>query len=308
MPVDRADCYREGIRLITDEEDKATYSITDVVHPGFSFNGIQRPMNAVGEYFLQVCNKYHLDWHANHAKTGIRDFLEPPRPIIRKPLNLRHEYNTSESKLTLEFALERGSYANVAISELMKQLRCAGSEDILLLPAPESLWNMGNRDPGYVTSMQDIYGDFEDGLGFVTDQHEVPLVGEGRLWDYEGPLFLPASEDPAKKAYRWGERHLLRNMARRARDEEAMKMRLFEKPLARTLKDGEVDQYAGHTVPMSPNSKAKRVFFNVLRRQRRFPRAPKTVLRVRRGAEVSNRNSLQVPFKTINRNTWNVTW
>ncbi|ESL05696.1 tRNA pseudouridine synthase [Trypanosoma rangeli SC58] len=86
MPVDRADCYREGIRLITDEEDKATYSITDVVHPGFSFNGIQRPMNAVGEYFLQVCNKYHLDWHANHAKTGIRDFLEPPRPIIRKPL------------------------------------------------------------------------------------------------------------------------------------------------------------------------------------------------------------------------------
>ncbi|RNF27501.1 putative tRNA pseudouridine synthase [Trypanosoma conorhini] len=308
LPVDRADCYRDGIRFITDEADKANYTVADVMHPGFSFNGIQRPMNAVGEYYLQVCDKYHLDWHANHTKTGIRDFLEPPRSIIRKPLNLRHEYNKAESTLTLEFALERGSYANVAISELMKLLRCAGSEEILLLPAPASLWDLGNRDPGYVTSMQDIYSGFEDGLGFVADQHEVPLVGEGKLWDYEGPLFLPESEDPVKKAYRWGEQHLLRNMARRARDEEAMKTRLFEKPLARTLKDGEVEQYAGHTVPMSPNSKAKRVFFNVLRRQRRFPCAPKTVPRVKRGAEVHSRDSLQVPFKTINRNTWNVTW
>ncbi|RNF18666.1 putative tRNA pseudouridine synthase [Trypanosoma cruzi] len=308
LPVDRTDCYREGIRFIADEEEKLAYTITDVMHPGFSFNGIQRPMNTVGEYYLQVCGKYHLDWHAHHAQTGIHDFLEPPRPIIRKPINLRHEFNIAESKLTLEFVLERGSYANVAISELMKLLRCAGSESILLLPAPEGIWDIGSRDPGYVKSMQDIYSGFEDGLGFVTDKHDLPLVGEGKVWDHDGPLFLPDSADPVKKAYRWGEQHLLRNMERRERDEEAMKMRLFEKPLARTLKDGEVAQYAGHTVPMLPNSKAKRVFFTVLRRQQRFPCAPKTVPRIRRGAEVRNRTPVNVPFKTINRNTWNVTW
>ncbi|EKF38460.1 tRNA pseudouridine synthase, putative [Trypanosoma cruzi marinkellei] len=308
LPVDRTDCYREGIRVIADEEEKSAYTITDVMHPGFSFNAIRRPMNTVGEYYLQVCGKYHLDWHAHHAQTGIYDFLEPPRPIIRKPINLRHEYNKAESTLTLEFVLERGSYANVAISELMKLLRCAGSESILLLPAPEGMWDIGSRDPGYVKSMQDIYSGFEDGLGFVTDEHDLPLVGEGKVWDHDGPLFLPDSADPVKKAYRWGEQHLLRNIERRERDEEAMKMRLFEKPLAKTLKDGEVAQYAGHTVPMLPNSKAKRVFFKVLRRQRRFPCAPKTVPRIRRGAEVRNRTPVNVPFKTINRNTWNVTW
>ncbi|KEG15340.1 tRNA pseudouridine synthase [Trypanosoma grayi] len=308
-PEDRKDWYREGIRFIADDAEKDMHSITDVVHVGFSFNGIQRPRNATGEYYLQVCEKYRLDWYAQHTRVGIRDFLEPPRPIIRKPLNLSYDYNKAESKLTLEFALERGCYANVAITELMKQLRCAGSDDILTLPAPDAMWDLGDRDPGYVTTLQDIYSGFQDGLGFVTDEHEVPLVGEGKVWDcHNGPLFLPESADPVRKAYRWGERHLLRNMARRARDEEMMKRRLFEKPLAGTLKDGEVSQYAGHTVPMSPNTRAKKIFFKVLRRQRRFPGAPKAAPRLKRGAQIQKRTAVQAPFKTIDRNTWNVTW
>nr|CCC95506.1 unnamed protein product [Trypanosoma congolense IL3000] len=301
--------YQEGIRFIVGEEEKRRTPVTDVVHPGFSFNAVQLPRNVVGDYFLQVCDKYHLDWFGRHSKSGIHDFLEPPRPIVRKPMNLSYEYDVGASKLTLEFSLERGSYANVLLTELMKQVRCVGSDDVLTLPLPEAMWELGGRDPGYVTSMQDIYKGFQDGLGFVSDEHVLPLAEDVKPWDYTtGPLFLPEYADPVRKAYRWGSRHLLRNTARRERDEEMMKLRLFEKPLAKTLSDGEVSQYAGHTVPMAPNSKGKKIFFKVLRRQRRYPGAPKSSPRVARGAHVPRKAAAQVPFKTINKNTWNVTW
>ncbi|KAH8616784.1 putative tRNA pseudouridine synthase D (TruD) [Trypanosoma vivax] len=309
LPEERRDWYQGAIRFIEEESERAAVAITDVVHPGFSFNGIRRPGNPVGEYFLQVCGKYHLDWYARHSQAGINDFLEPPRPIVRKPMNLRYEYDIAACKLTLEFALERGCYANVALTELMRQARCVGADDILLLPAPEGMWDIGDRDPGYVTSMQDIYEGFQDGVGFVNDAYEPPLITDVKPWDYTaGPLFLPESADPVRKAYRWGERHLLRNMARRERDEEEMKRRLFEKPLALTLKDGEVNQYAGHTVPMPPNAKPKKIFFKVLRRQRRYPGAPKIVPRIRRGAQTRTKTAGRVPFKTISKDTWNVTW
>ncbi|SCU68137.1 tRNA pseudouridine synthase, putative [Trypanosoma equiperdum] len=308
-PEERTDWYRQGIHLVETEEERERTSIMNVIHPGFSFNSMRLPQNAVGEYFLQVCQKYHLEWHSRHSRLGIHDFFEPPRPIIRKPMNLRYDYDTESCKLTLEFSLERGSYANVVLTELMKQARCVGSSDILTLPAPDAMWEFGNRDPGYVTSLQDIYEGFQDGVGFVNEEHVLPFVGDVKPWDYNtGPLFLPESADPVRKAHRWGSRHLIRNMARREQDEEEMRLRLFEKPLAKTLKDGEVSCYAGHTVPLPPNAKAKKIFFKVLRRQRRYPGAPKTTPRIKRGAEVQRRETARVPFKTINKNTWNVTW
>lgn len=297
---------------VVDESNIEQYSIRDVLHPGFMFDGVRLPDNAVGAYYLQTCERYCLDWYTRHSATGLIDFREAPRPIIRHPIDLRYEYDAAGQKLTVSFALERGCYANVAITELMKAVRCVGSEDILTLPAPEALWEkLGKQDPGYVTSLQDIYADFEDGVGTLRDVAEPPLAleSETKVWDMEGPWFLPQHEDPCRKAHAWGSRNLLRSMERRVQDAQAMSRRLFEKPLADRMEESEVGQYAGHTVPRMPNARGKRIFFKVLRRQQRYTGAPRQTLRIKRGAQVQNRNHRAIPaFKTLNRNSWNVTW
>jgi tRNA(Glu) U13 pseudouridine synthase TruD len=296
-------------------ENRHRYTIEDVVHPGFSFDAITLPDNIVGAYYKQICDKYALDWMAQHSRTGLRDFREPPRPIIRKPLNLSYEYNAEARVLTLQFALERGCYANVALSELMKSVRCLGSEEVTLLPLSDALWDvLGKEDPGHVTTLQDIYEGYEDGVGFMNDEAPVErAVGsETKPWDHVGPLFLPASEDPFRKAHRWGSRHLLRNSERHEQEAEDMKRMLFDRPLAKQLKEGEVDTYAGHIVPLPPNASAKEVYAKVMQRKRRYAGSPKMAVRMSRSTLPSSRrgsSTRKLPsFQSLNKNSWNFTW
>ncbi|CCW68663.1 unnamed protein product [Phytomonas sp. Hart1] len=307
---DRVECVQKHSDVV-DAMNHHLYSINDVVHPGFSFEGISLPENAIGLYYAHICDRYHLDWNAKHSKSGLQDFREPPRPIIRHPIELSFTHDIEARTLRLEFALERGCYANVAITELMKQARCVGAENLTLLPAPEDLWDrLGERDPGYVTSLQDIYPDFDDGLGTVHDTVTIPFEAgtETKVWDLPGPLFLPSNQDPYRKAHQWGSQHLLRNMQRRVVEAENMKRRLFEKSLARKLAEGEIAQYAGHTVPMLPNAPSKRLFFKILRRNQRYAGAPKMTSRFARMTQPQNRRKALPAFKTLNRDSWNVTW
>lgn len=313
---DRQDWYHTFGDRVT-AENRHQYTIEDVVHPGFSFDAIALPDNVVGAYYEQVCGKYALDWTAQHSRTGLRDFREPPRPIIRKPLNLDYEYNAEARVLTLRFALERGCYANVALSELMKSVRCLGTEEVTVLPLPEALWDtLGDADPGYVTTLQDIYAGYEDGVGFMSDEAPVEsaAVSETKPWDFDGPLFLPAAEDPFRKAHRWGSQHLLRNSERREKEAEDMKRLLFDRQLAKQLKEGEVDTYAGHIVPLPPNASAKQVYAKVMRRKRRYAGAPRMVTRMQRSTAPASsyrrhHGAKKLPsFQSLNKNSWNFTW
>lgn len=314
---DRQDWYHTfGDRVSPDNRHR--YTIDDVVHPGFSFDAITLPDNVVGAYYEQICGKYALDWMAQHSRSGLRDFREPARPIIRKPLNLSYDYNPAARVLTLRFALERGCYANVALSELMKSVRCLGSEAVTLLPLPEVMWDaLGEVDRGYVTTLQDIYEGYEDGFGFMNDDAPVALAAESetKVWDHDGPLFRPAKEDPFRKAHRWGSQHLLRNSERREKEAEDMKRMLFDRPLAKQLREGEVDTYAGHIVPLPPNASAKAVYAKVMQRKRRYAGSPKTVTRMRRSTSPSSHrggggsHATQLPsFQSLNKNSWNFTW
>ncbi|KPI89449.1 hypothetical protein ABL78_1413 [Leptomonas seymouri] len=313
---DRKDWYHTfGERVCS--ENRHLYTIEDVVHPGFSFDAITLPANVVGAYYEQICGKYALDWMAQHSRSGLRDFREPPRPIIRKPLNLSYEYNVGARVLTLKFALERGCYANVALSEVMKSVRCIGSEEVTVLPLPDPLWDaLGEEDPGYVTTLQDIYEGYEDGVGFTNDEAPVQRAKEAEVnvWDHKGPFFRPASEDPFKKAHRWGSQHLLRNSERREKEADDMKRMLFDRPLAKQLKEGEVDTYAGHIVPLPPNASARQVYAKVMKRKRRYAGAPRMVTRMKRSTSHIHRHdggggAKQLPsFQSLNKNSWNFTW
>ncbi|KPA85305.1 putative mitochondrial tRNA pseudouridine synthase [Leptomonas pyrrhocoris] len=313
---DRQDWYHVFGDHVT-SENRHRYTIEDVVHPGFSFDAIALPDNVIGAYYEQICGKYALDWTAQHSRSGLRDFREPPRPIIRKPLNLSHAYNAETRVLTLEFALERGCYANVALSELMKSVRCIGSEAVTLLPLPDALWGtFGEEDPGHVTTLQDIYEGYEDGVGFMNDEAPVERARESetKVWDHDGPLFRPASDDPYRKAHRWGSQHLLRNSERREKEAEDMKRMLFDRPLAKQLREGEVDTYAGHIVPLPPNASAKQVYAKVMRRKKRYAGAPKSVTRMKRSTSPSSHRhrsggAKKLPcFQSLNKNSWNFTW
>ncbi|KAG5498326.1 hypothetical protein JIQ42_03132 [Leishmania sp. Namibia] len=314
---DRRDWFHTFGDRVT-AENRHRYTIEDVVHPGFSFDGIALPQNIVGDYYMQICDKYGLDWRAQHSRSGLKDFREPPRPIVRKPLNLSYEYDEAARVLTLRFALERGCYANVALTELMKAVRCLGSEAVTVLPLPESLWGgLGDDDPGYVTTLQDIYEGYEDGVGFTNDEEQVEVASgsETKVWDHPGPLFLPEAQDPFRKAHRWGSQHLLRNSERREREAEDMKRLLFDRALAKQLKEGEVDSYAGHIVPLPPNASARQVYAKVMRRKRRYAGSPRTVPRMRRSTTPTSRRTSSSssakslpPFQSLNKNSWNFTW
>lgn len=318
---DRSIVNKEHLFVATPER-VPHLSIEDVVHPGFSFQGFELPHNPVGDFYVDICHKYHLSWYARYSQGGLKDFLEPPRPIVRRPLNLTYEYEQEEKKLSICFALERGCYANVAISELMKLSRCAGSDQIQTVPTPESFWeSIGQRDPGYITSLQDVYVGYEDGLGFVGDTEEVErnLDTERKIWDEPGPLFLPPEKSPYAKAVQWGKRHLLRSTQRRDLVAALEKKRLFEKPLADTVSDDELQTYAGHTVPLPPNAKHRKVRWSIARRQRKYPGAPSTAPRFHRSVlthrklprkvSVSAPSSGRLPeFQKLNQNSWNVSW
>ncbi|GET90086.1 hypothetical protein, conserved [Leishmania tarentolae] len=314
---DRRDWFHTFGDRVT-AENRHRYAIEDVVHPGFSFDGIALPQNIVGAYYKQICDKYGLDWMAQHSRSGLKDFREPPRPIIRKPLDLSYEYDEAACVLTLRFALERGCYANVALSELMKSVRCLGSETVTVLPLPEALWDgLGDVDPGYVTTLQDIYEGFEDGVGFANDEVRVDVASgsETKVWDHQGPLFIPESQDPFRKAHRWGSQHLLRNSERREREVEDMKRLLFDSSLAKQLKEGEVDTYAGHIVPLPPNASAKRIYAKVMRRKRRYAGSPRMVPRMQRSTTPTSHrtggrgSTKSLPsFQSLNKNSWNFTW
>ncbi len=56
-------------------ENMHLYSIEDVVHPGFSFDGRLLPNNHVANFYHDVCGKHHLNWGSHLAKQGIRDFF-----------------------------------------------------------------------------------------------------------------------------------------------------------------------------------------------------------------------------------------
>lgn len=302
-------------KVIASKDNMEQLCIEDVVHPGFSFENIELPENAVGDLYRQICDRYHLQWSARHSSAGIRDFIEPPRPIVRRPIDLKHCFQPELEQLTLEFALERGCYANVAVSELMKLARCAGAERIQTVPAPNAFWDeMGAPDPGYVTSLQDIYTGYEDGLGFTSDTEEVSVSpsSEGRVWDHKGPFFLSKEEDPYVKAVRWGRQHLLRPMQRRELDEAMEKKRLFEKPLAKTITADEMKHYVGHMVPLGPNAHVNKVRRSLFKRRRRFPGAPQATPRfdrsIKSGRSGKGSSKALPDFYKLNRNAWNVTW
>ncbi|CUG94346.1 tRNA pseudouridine synthase D, putative [Bodo saltans] len=341
-------------------ENKHMFTIEDVVHPAFTFEGSPLPRNDVAIFYQQICEKYHLDWNFRHAKSGrMTDFLEPPRPIIRKPLNVEYEFDPLAKTLVIQFSLERGCYANVAVTELLKATQCVGSEKILRLPAPQHLWHqLGARDPGFVETTQDVYvptnvhtddaeqavgntpmdDDHEPSYSCSSDNHNLAQgVGDQRdaavnsditgdheenssLFEWfesskernngvEPALFLDASFDPALKAMRWSERNLLRNSERRIEDAKQLRRTLFEKPLADTISDEELTQYAGHHIPLPPNTLGKkRLFFKVKKRAARFSGAPKFTPRVRRGAQVQNASHRRASFSTVSKDAWNVTW
>jgi hypothetical protein len=169
--------------------------------------------------------------------------------------------------------------------------------------------------------MQDIYKGWEDGIGFTNDEFEVLHRDDDQsLFDYVSEntkrdggrspkLFLNHDEDPAILALKWGRRNFIRNMRRRIADEDQHKRFLFERPLANTLRDGEADEYAGqHFVPLRPNSNSKQMFFKVQKRARRFAGAPRVVPRVRLGAAVGNHMAKRSSFRSLSRDTWNVSW
>ena len=289
--------------VIVTPENIDQFTIEDVVHPGFSFDGRRLPMNHVADFYHDVCEKYHLDWDYKLSKQGINDFFEPPRPIVRKPIGFTYKY-VSDEVIEMEFALEKGCYANVAVTELLKLSRCSGHETVTMLPLPASRWNIGRKEPTYVSTMQDIYEGFEDGLGFVNDTTEPARPEEISIFDYDGPLFKSPRDDPFAKAARWSAHNLVKAVRRRELDAKASARQLLEPALANQLLEGEIDQYAGHTVPMSPNTKRKRMFFKVLSRKRRFQGCPKFVPRMQLGADVQNRNR-KVPFSSLNKKAWN---
>lgn len=309
---------RDMVTIVT-AENKHLFSIEDVLHPAFCFEGAKLPKNAIGGFYRQICEKHLLDWNKKHASSGLIDFVEGPRPIIRRPHDVQYTYDSEKSVLSIEFSLERGCYANVAITELLKLQQCAGSDRIMRVPLPPHFWDaLGQKDHGYVTSFQDIYKGFEDGVGFVDDEHEILHRDDTSVFEIakeieENPqsgkrLFLAPYEDPHKIAVKWGRHNLVRNMRRRLQDTEKKKLELFEKPLAKDIGDGEVDKYVGnHFVPLAHGFNAKKIFFKVRQRQLRFPGAPRSRPRVKLGAQVAN-NDKRATFGSLSKKTWNVTW
>lgn len=303
--------FIKSARITASASTASSFSIEDVVHPGFSFQNAELPQNAVGDFYLEVCKKYGLQWSSRHASGGLKDFLDPPRPIIRRPIDLTYEFQEAEQVLTLQFALERGCYANVAVTELMKAVRCVGSESVLTTPGPDALWSsLGKQDTGYVTSLQDVYPGFEDRLGFISDPHDIPVSRdtETRPWEHSGPLFLPKHEDPYVRAVKWGSRHLLRPMERREAEIESTKKRLFEKALHTSVRDEDIASYAGHTVPAGPNARVKKIQQAVAKRIRRYSGAPRVVGSFSRESQSKKRRDSIPEFCKLNRNSWNVTW
>jgi tRNA(Glu) U13 pseudouridine synthase TruD len=298
------------------EENLHQFTIEDVVHPGFSFDGRRLPRNHVSDFYHDVCEKYHLDWNFKPSKENIPDFFEPPRPIVRRPTGFTYTY-VAEDVIEVQFALEKGCYANVAVTELLKLSRCSGHETVTMLPLPFSRWYVGRKEPTYVTTMQDVYEDFEEGVGFV-NEHEggnpapPPLSKEeeerrdhASVFDFEGPLFKAKRDDPFVKAARWSTHNLVKAVRRRDLDNKEAARQLFEPSLANTLLEGEIAQYAGHTVPMSPNTKGKRLFFKVLSRKQRYQGCPRFHPRVKRGADVRSGSKSKVPFMSLNKKAWN---
>ncbi len=97
---------------------------------------------------------------------------------------------------------------------------------------------------------------------------------------------------------------MVKNIRRREIDAREAAKKLFEPALARELRDGEIESYAGHTAPMPPNAKRKKMLFKILSRKRKFQGCPKCAPGVRLGAEVQNRNRM-APFMTLDKKAWN---
>ena len=205
------------------------------MHPAFTFNGRPLPDNAVGGIYRALCEKYCLLWSHKQTRGGMIDFMEPPRPIVRTPQDFEHRFDPDTKKLTLEFALERGCYANVALRELMKAEYCPGQEEIVLLPAHPSWWETkGREDPSRIEAVEDVYPGFQSGYGFVDDEVDVASQSKVDVFAIEGPLHADITQDPARKAYLWSRANYVREAKRREKEALRMRHQLFENSLVET--------------------------------------------------------------------------
>ena len=255
-------------------ENIQNFTIEDVVHPGFSYGNGQLPDNEVGEIYLQLCDLYNTPWDTNPREIiGAHDFYEPPRPILRKPLDLSFEHDEKERIVTVEFALERGCYATVALTELMKADECIGSEKTSRLPLPYRLWELGKDDPTLVAKppqvLQDMHKDKEerDEL-YDGDDGSVSVDTEQSIFEMDGDALFKA-EDPLEELRRYNKEFAIRPGIRAELERERKKKQFWEEGLANQVSDYELQSYGNHRIPMRPNDDRKRIEKTLERRIRK---------------------------------------
>ncbi|CAD2218847.1 tRNA pseudouridine synthase [Angomonas deanei] len=342
-PIDRQYFKSQNISIIH-KNNAHLFSIKDVLHPSFSFQRQPLPQNLIGDYYHQICEKYFLSWSTNFKNEMKKDFRDPPRPIIVFPHDVKYEFNEKNNTLCLEFSLEKGSYATVALSELLKTNFCIGIEKTIRYPLKneKSFSELGEKNEHYyIETFQDVYEGYEDGSGFVRDVHEIeyetplsilPKNNENNNEknyhnEEEVKLFYPLTKDPVRRAHAWGQRNLIRNYRRREIEHENQLKNLFEKPIREEIltfqdKNKNNNYVSDHVVPIPPNVKKKRVFFQLLKRKKkevdfaiiiiiiiiiRLVNIGKKETKFLKIIIIKNNNNNRLaPFSALNKNSWNV--
>ena len=438
VPDDRRGFCRAHLEFVT-RQNINDYSPFDVVHPWFGFNRAKLPNNVMGDIYKELCSRYSLCWSHDHEGNGYSGMTDGPRCIFVQPRDVSYVANKAQRTLLLEFSLPSGSYANVALKELMKTDDCPGHDAIRRRPLDAQFAGMGQEDKSYIETFQDVYLDWDDEHALELEPSMIDTVNEGE-WQHAGiaavvkhrnrgcgagghPLNLPAavdgdddvtqspagsssligSVDPcittaaddvgsangtttssasiaqgclpdngyidtptattnrsqqhalsgtltphaatltprartpaserqpslawleplephnfyvAKREYTrpgmeqiaaWGRRHLLRNQVKIERDRDGIRRELFESTVGRTVPDEEVDRYAGHVVPLTPDKSHNVAWFRKrieLRKLKGGFGKPKFVPKVAIGG-YSVRNRIATPFHRLRKETWN---
>eukprot|EP00759_Apiculatamorpha_spiralis_P047412 PhF_6_TR43119/c0_g1_i1/m.65931/K06176/truD, PUS7; tRNA pseudouridine13 synthase len=194
-----------------------------VHHPSFTFQNKKLPNNRVASMYHAVCERYKLRWDMmSFLPIGLHN---PARPILCKPMDVSYEYNESEKTLMLDFALPKGSYASVALKELMKSQQPPGFEQTVLRPLPDTYWDLGAPDPNFIPTLKDMYPGF--------DSDKSGLLNESSL-DENGNPALP---QPLPSQIReWSTKTLIRNGKRHVMVDDARNKAIFGEDVASGLR------------------------------------------------------------------------
>ena len=234
-----------------------------VLHPSFTFHNNPLPNNRVRSIYHALCKVYKLDWSSN-VFFDSWNVESRARAIICKPRHVSYKYNPTDRELFLNFTLPKGTYASVALRDLMKAQRVPGMDDTSFTPMSDVLWDIGRLDPAHIPTIREMYPGFIQGEGF-----------EEELFDELGnPLHKSKSLEEIRtwstgNLIRNGKRHVLNNLAK----EEA----LFEPSPINLLphSESELNTYVlDHAIPLRAHQNSKLIRKQLLKRRKSLIRTP----------------------------------